>query len=164
VDEMNTLMTDLKKLTVGDAMSEIQVTVAPTQKLEEVANLFQLHRFHSVPVVDSADKCIGIITSHDLVRYQSELSGVDSKLHHGMTFEMEQNTEDGESKLVSHPFDEVQRHMTSEIQTVKTSLPLVEAAKIMCHQKIHHLIVLDESQCPVGMLSSLDILARFQGC
>jgi CBS domain-containing protein len=161
---MNTFVPDLTKLTVGDAMSEIKVTVTPTQKLDEVARLFQAHRFHSVPVVDSTEKCIGIITSHDLVRYQSELSGVDSKLHHGMTFEMEKSTVDGEAHLVSHPFDEVQRHMTSEIQSVATSLSLAAAAKIMCHQKIHHLIVLDESQRPIGMLSSLDILDRFQGC
>jgi CBS domain-containing protein len=159
---MNT-MPELDSTTVRDAMNVVEVTVSPTQKLEEVATLFRQHHLHSAPVVDERDKCIGIITSHDLVRFQSELSKMDSRLDQGMSYDVSERSSGGGIELVPHPFDEVQRHMSTGVQTVEGVTPLLHAARIMCQQQIHHLIVLDDSERPVGVLSSLDILARLQG-
>jgi CBS domain-containing protein len=156
-------MNDLNKVPVSEAMSAVKHTVSPIEKLDVVANLFQQHALNSIPVVDELGKCVGIITSSDLVQFQSELAGNDAQISHGVSFEPTRRDSDGSLEFTPHPFDEVQRQMTTVLQTVEPDISLMAASQIMCEQHIHHLIVLDDSQRPVGILSSLDILAKLKG-
>ena len=153
-------MQTIDSIKIRDAMSLVEFTVSPCDKIDEVAKLFQQHHVNSAPVVDEFDRCIGIITSEDLVRFQSELTEVNSGINQGLSFEVTQQQTDGSLKIVSHPFDEVQRQMTATLQTIDQSQSLRLAAKMMCEQHVHHLIVLDDAQRPYGILSSLDILAK----
>jgi CBS domain-containing protein len=159
---MKTLL-DLDALQVRNAMTTVTLTAAPSQKMEEVARLFQEFDIGSAPVVDEVGKCIGIITSSDLVRFQSEWSDVAAQIDHGMEFDVNERAKDGSIELVPRPYDLVQRQMTSAVQTIEQSASLRMATKIMCAQHIHHLVVLDNSRVPVGILSSLDILAKLNG-
>ena len=156
-------MNDLNKIPVKEAMCSVDHTVTPIEKLDVVANLFRQHSLDSVPVVDEMGKCLGIITSSDLVRFQSELAGTDAQISHGVSFEPTRRESDGSLEFTPHPFDEVQRQMTTVLQTVGPDMSLMTASQIMCEQHIHHLIILDDSQRPVGILSSLDILEKLQG-
>jgi CBS domain-containing protein len=156
-------MNDLNKISVSEAMSAVKHTVSPIDKLDVVANLFQKHSLNSIPVVDELGKCLGIITSSDLVQFQSELAGKDAQISHGISFEPTRRESDGSLEFIPHPFDEVQRQMTTVLQTVEPDTSLMAASRIMCEQHIHHLIVLDDSQRAVGILSSLDILAKLKG-
>lgn len=156
-------MNDLDNILVRDAMSQVTITVSPTEKLDVVAELFQKHHIASVPVVDEVGKCIGIITGSDLVRFQSELTGSDASISHGVQFEPIPRESDGCLEFAPHPVNEVQRQMTTVLQTIEPEVSLGTASQIMCEQHIHHLIVLDESQRPTGILSSLDILAKLNG-
>lgn len=151
---------DWDTIQVQDAMSPIEFTVKPIQGVDHVARLFQQHCQFAAPVVDELGKCIGIITSTDLVRYQSQLTDVESHIDGGMNFETEHRGSDGHIELVAHPFAEVQRHMSSCVQTIDRSSSLGLASRIMREQRIHHLIVLDASLRPEGILSSLDILSK----
>lgn len=156
---MNTLA-DLDTVQVADAMSVATVTVSPNDRLEKVARLFSEHGINSAPVVDEFGRCLGIITSSDLVRYQSELPEANARISGGLSYEISRPNSDGSLELIPHPFDEVQRHMTTELQTIEPNRSIRLASKIMCQQHVHHLIVLDDMQHPVGILSSLDILAK----
>ncbi len=153
----------LDAIQVGDAMSPVEFTVSPIQKLESVAKLFQQNGIDAAPVVDETGKCLGILTNSDLVRFQSELSEMDSHIDGGMSFETQRRQADGSLELVQFPFDEVQRHMTRSLQTIDPGSSLRLASKIMREQRIHHLLVLDDSQRPTGILSSLDILNKLDG-
>ena len=144
-------------------MRSVTVTVSPTEKLDAVAELFQQHSVSSVPVVDEVGKCIGIITASDLVRFQAELAKADTQISHGVTFEPSPRESDGCLEFKPHPLDEIQRHMTTTLQTVDSDISLAAATRIMCEQHIHHLIVLNSSMQPAGILSSLDILAKLNG-
>ena len=151
---------DLANVPVSAAMSEARFSVSPTQKIEDVAKLFQQNEINSAPVVDEFNRCVGIITSHDIVRFQSELSEANARIDQGLTYEITERDTDGSIELVPHPFDEVQRQMTATVQTIDEAKSLLLAARIMCEQHVHHLIVLDGSEHPIGILSSLDILAK----
>jgi predicted transcriptional regulator len=157
------MIVDLDAIQVHDAMSPIGFTVSPIQGVDHVAKLFQQHSQFAAPVVDELGKCIGIITSSDLVQYQAQLAEVDSHIDRGMTFETEHRATDGCIELVAHPFSEVQRHMSTCLQTIDRFSSLGLASRIMREQHIHHLIVLDESLRPAGILSSLDILSKLDG-
>ncbi len=154
------ILQDLNSISVEDAMTKVAITVSPIQKLADVAKLFSDNMINSAPVVSENGKCVGVITSSDLVRFQSELPNVNARIDEGMSFELEQTEADGSLELVPHPFDEVQRHMTRFVQSIDQSESLHMASRIMCTQHIHHLIVMDQAQRPVGVLSSLDILRK----
>jgi CBS domain-containing protein len=52
---------------VEDVMSRA-VTVRPETTLAEAEVLFEKHGFNSLPVVDAADRLLGVVTSLDLLR------------------------------------------------------------------------------------------------
>ena len=160
---MKSCTEQLDILKVGDAMSPVKFTISPVQKLDSVAKLFQQNGIDAASVVDETGKCVGILTNCDLVRFQAELPEVSSHIGGGMSFEAEHRNSDGSLELVAHPFDEVQRHMTRCLQTIDLFSTLRLATTIMREQRIHHLIVLDDAQRPIGILSSLDILTKLDG-
>jgi CBS domain-containing protein len=59
--------------------------------------------------------------------------------------------------------DPVQRWMTAEPITVNSSASIRECAARMLHARIHRLIVVDEEQRVVGVLSSTDLLTAIAG-
>jgi CBS domain-containing membrane protein len=59
-------------LTAGDIMSRDLVTVHPDTPLSEVADLFRLHAFTSLPVVDDSDRFLGVIFQLHLIRRARE--------------------------------------------------------------------------------------------
>ena len=142
---------------VREAMVDSVEVVPATLKIQELAKLFEQRGISSAPVVDEVSRCIGIITNSDLVRFQSQLDNAYARIDHGMTFEVSGS---GDMALVPHPFDEVQRHMSTAVQTISPESSLVEVAQVMSEQRIHHLVVLDESGGVIGTLSSLDLLSK----
>jgi len=53
--------------TVQDVMSK-PITIGPEATLSDVEALLEKHRFNALPVVDRAERLIGIVTSLDLLR------------------------------------------------------------------------------------------------
>jgi len=54
--------------TVGEVMSRDPVTVSPDKNLREAAQLMHERGVHRLPVVDTAEHVIGILTRGDIVR------------------------------------------------------------------------------------------------
>jgi CBS domain-containing protein len=52
---------------VQDVMNR-PVTVGPEATLAEVEDLLEKHRFNALPVVDAAERLLGLVTSLDLLR------------------------------------------------------------------------------------------------
>lgn len=52
---------------IGDIMHEKVITISTMTDQEEVAHMFQKYDFNSMPVVDSEDRLVGIITVDDVV-------------------------------------------------------------------------------------------------
>lgn len=149
---------------VSDVATKCVVSVEPTMKLDDIAKQFDQHNISAAPVVDGFGKCIGIITSRDLVRYESLRSAFDGQFQSGIAFEISQPKEDSSSiEMREQPFDEVAYHMTREFRTVNAAEPLGFAGCIMCRERIHHLVVLDDAGRPGGILSTLDILGDVLG-
>lgn len=62
---------DLHKVlgqTVNDVMTKDVVTIAPTATLQKAAQVMHDRKVHRLPVIDSADKVIGILTRGDVIR------------------------------------------------------------------------------------------------
>ena len=65
---------------IADLMSKAVVTVEPHHTVGHVRALFEKHKFHALPVVDSEGHPKGIVTTLDLVFADSDQSPVSSML------------------------------------------------------------------------------------
>ena len=148
---------------VSDIAQKNVITVGPMVKMEEVARIFQENRINAAAVVDALDKCVGIITSQDVVRYESMRSSYDREFGHGLAFEIDSERKDSPLRMLCRPFDEVAYHMTKEFKKIEGKASLSEAARMMQAEHIHHLLILDDSSRPIGMLSTLDIIGEILG-
>lgn len=155
-------MSSIGTARVADVMVTKIVTVKETDKMEQVASVFKENDINAAPVLGRQGKCVGIITSHDLVEYESERRGVfkefSSGKHGAQIFSTSQ-----QFRMPGTRYDEAGFHMSTSLQTASVDDPLSRVARNMCSKHIHHVVVLDENKRPVGFLSSLDILGFVVG-
>jgi len=147
------------ELCVKDVMHKDVVTVDQYLSMSEVADILQQHEISGAPVVDEVGKCVGMISAADFVRFERQAKQAEAEISHGMTFDLIEDDSPGGSHVVENPFDKVYRHMSAGVQTIDASAKLHAAAKIMCLEHIHRLVVLDNTERPIGIMTALDLVA-----
>ena len=55
---------------VSDLMTTKVATLGPNELVGAAAMVFLKHLFHGMPIVDDDRKLVGIITTHDLLKYE----------------------------------------------------------------------------------------------
>ena len=139
------------------------ISVKETDLMEHVAKVFKENDVNAAPVTDKFDKCVGIVTSHDLVEYESVRKSMQNEVNHGSIFDIAHYGSDLDLRMPGLHFEEAGFHMTKAIHHVSIDTPLSRVAKDMCAHHIHHALVLNEAKKAIGMLSSLDILGFITG-
>ncbi len=56
--------------TVADLMTRKVATLGPNDLIGAAAMVFLRHLFHGVPIVDDSGKLVGIVTTHDIMKYE----------------------------------------------------------------------------------------------
>ena len=122
--------------TVADVLKSTQViTVSAAAPLHDVVSLFEEKLISGAPVVDDEGRMVGIVTRTDVI----------SRLFR-------------EGSITS---TRVQDVMTPFVFRVTPHDPLTRLLEIMLSARIHRVVVtLDER--PVGMVTTLDLLAGYQ--
>jgi CBS domain-containing protein len=124
--------------------------------VSEALQLMVENRVAALPVVDGHERCVGVISSTDLLQKAHDLGGelealnTSEGLDHEMLIEKLEHT--GFSEEV------VQEVMTPTPVAVDPEISLVAAAALMLRNRIHHLAVTDKQRKLRGILSSMDIL------
>lgn len=118
---------------VKDVMTTNVSTVNESNTLKEVASKMQSLNVGSIPVCDSSNKPIGIVTDRDMV-IRGLSTGIESSM----------------------PVSNV---MTKNIVSVSPDTGIHEAARIMAQNKIRRLPVV-ENNTIVGILSIGDLAVR----
>lgn len=156
---MNSAIERLLTLRVGDIMSSNVVQIPVHQTMAEAACLMVRHEISGAPVVDEQGRCVGILSSFDFAA--REYAGFEStesprgKVQHVLV----RDRPDQPYHIEDVAEDVVANYMTSAVQTIRPTLTLMEAARVMCSQHVHRLVVLDDTCRPVGIVSSLDLVA-----
>ena len=148
---------------VEDVMITALISVLETDKMEEVVKVFDAQDIHAAPVLNKHGECVGIITSHDIVEYESVRRETQNELRHGKAFDLAHYGSNLEVRWPSPCFDEVGFHMSKQIDSANPSDSLSFVAKLMCAKHRHHVLILDNAAKPIGMLSSLDVLGFITG-
>jgi CBS domain-containing protein len=124
------------RLAVADVMTMDPVTVDVDARVEAAVQLLAAYRISGLPVVDGARHLVGVLSRTDLfldggVALSQLVRGRASGLRVGEV-------------------------MSSPPLTVGLSATLVEAARIMRDERVHRLVVVNEQDEPIGVLSATD--------
>lgn len=143
----------LHLLTADDLMSREVIMIPQEMSLRAAAHLLSLHHISGAPVVDANGRCIGVISTTDVLHWtEKEAPGQPtpaSACHRAWQF-ME-----SEELLV----DQVANCMTKDPVTVIGDVPIATLSRRMLDAHIHRVIVVDKENRPIGIVSSTDILA-----
>lgn len=135
------------------------VSIDSHDTLREAISVMVENHVSALPVVNSRGLCIGVISVTDLLGMTKELSDElnalsESRwLDHGNLVQKLEHAD-----LLT---ELVQDLMSTEVVSVRVDASLQEAARRMLRKHVHRLIVVDDQQQMVGVVSTMDLLAAF---
>ena len=138
-----------------DIMSAPAISVTENHTLQEVLELMAENNFSGLPIVDSDNKVIGIISNTDIIRYSQQSSVIPLSNLSGWIspyanitdlasvrkgFEMLNKTKTGQI-------------MTKKVYTVSPDTDATEIAQLMNQRKINRVPVVDSDGKLVGIVT-----------
>jgi CBS domain-containing protein len=149
----------LLALRVADAMAKNVVVISANQTMGEVAKVLRDNEVSSAPVVDEAGRCVGILTASDFVKRECEILERERTALSGDEPSCCPAEGDRPYRLTSSVEDFAEFHMSPAVQAIDPGASLLKAARVMCAEHIHRLLVLNEFNQPAGVISTMDIVA-----
>ncbi len=153
---MTTLETPLLQLTAEDLMSRGVLVISQHMSLRAAAHLLTQARVSGAPVVDEEGRCVGVLSAADLVHWMDRGKQATKRRGTGASCVCCDWQIDG---LDDVPEDEVSRYMTTNVVATGPETRVGELARWMRNAHIHRIVIVDERRRPVGVVSSMDVLA-----
>jgi CBS domain-containing protein len=150
---------DIKTPRVKDVMSTVVITVGPDDTIQDALFCMAHYRVTSLPVTDAKNRCIGILSTTDLVdptRAVQEGLNEAGLVHEQARPWLLDTLQEGTLGACK-----VRELMTEAIAAITRETSLVEAAGEMLRHRVHHLPVVDEHQRLLGIVSTMDLLQAF---
>lgn len=138
------------EILVQDVMSKEVISILKYESVLSVARILSEKNISGLPVVDKKNHLIGIITQADI------LSVVGVRKEH--TFKDLLKHMLGEPLPERKSGDIVGDIMASPVITIKPDANIAEAAQIMDEKRIRRLVVVDDKNKLIGIISRADIL------
>lgn len=150
------------KIKVSDFMTKKVVSVSPEMFLSEAAQILSQNSFNGVPVVDDKNKLLGILTEYDLIQRGSSLH-IPTFLKLIKEFEVYRKDRqfiDKELKKILSV--KVKEAMNRDPLAINFNASIEEAARLFSeHHKVNPIIVIDENNVVVGIISRCDIIQLY---
>ncbi len=153
---MTTVETPLLHLTAADLMSRDVLVIPQHISLRYAAHLLAQAAVSGAPVVDEDGRCVGVLSAADLVHWVDRESRPPKRCVGGESCGCCDWQLEG---LDDAPEDEVSRHMSSNVVATGPETRLGELARRMHDAHIHRIVIVDDRRRPVGIVSSMDVLA-----
>jgi len=146
--------TRLLDLTAADLMSRDVITLSGPMSLRAAAHRLAMAGISGAPVVDDTGRCIGVLSATDLVRWLDRGPSPSACPAVGSGFSTEWAAE-----AEDRPPDDVEHAMTPNVILATPETPVGELARAMLEAHVHRIVVVGEGGRPVGVVSSMDVLA-----
>lgn len=127
--------------TVETVMTRMPVVVGEHDAIAGVAELLVGYEITGLPVIDAAERLVGVISQTDLVRLRG--TTVSRVGWHGLV---------------------VRDLMTTPAKTIQGWESLDEAARRMTTDHVHRLVVVDGRDRPLGVITEGDIVREIADC
>jgi len=143
--------------TVADVMTHNPITVRSETPLKEAVQILAERRISGLPVLDHADKLVGVISETDLMWQETGMTPpayimfLDSVIYLQNPIAYERDLH----KVLGQTVGEV---MSKNPVTIFPEKTVKEAASIMHQKSIHRLPVVDQTGEVIGILTRGDII------
>jgi len=155
---------DAERTTVFQIMCRDVICLKADMTVESLRATLLENGISGAPVVDDAQRPVGIITTIDVVRDQHERADTFE-----MTGEVRFPTKGGVQYSpgpgfhLLDPGSLVGDVMSKKVVTIRDNISIAHAAELMAKHHVHRLPVVSETGQVVGLVSSLDILGWVAG-
>jgi CBS-domain-containing membrane protein len=153
---MRTITKPLLSLIAADLMSGPVITIPKEMSIQGAAHMLARFAISGAPVVNAEGRCVGVLSTTDILSW-AEKGPQPSE--HGPCSTACAHTAWQVLDTETIPESEVGQFMTQVPVTVPPAMHISELARMMTDAHIHRVIVVDDANCPVGIVSSTDILA-----
>jgi CBS domain-containing protein len=143
----------LLALSAGDLMSQQVLMIPEEMSIEGAARLLSRAQVTGAPVVDTAGRCIGVVSATDFIRWVERGKQGARPAEECMCAAWQILEEQ------KFPADNVRTIMTCDPVTAGPGTRIGALAQMMLDAHIHRVIVVDKNGRPVGVVSSTDVLA-----
>jgi CBS domain-containing protein len=146
-------------------MTESTFTVGKKTNVKAALDLLAEHNISGLPVVDDAEKVVGIISGSDILRYSQQKNVVPKTSNSFWAFPYTDTDaiariRDGLDVLHRTTVEQV---MTQKVYTVKTDTPVSDIAKLMIKKSINRVPVVDSDGKLIGIISRADLVKFMAG-
>lgn len=143
-------------LTAADLMSRDLVSIPRDMSLRAAARILCNAHVSGAPIVDNDGRCVGVLSATDFLRRATSEAVVAHAAPNVSRYCSDWFVNGDINEL---PEEAVGKFMTANPVTVPRTTSIGEMARQMIDAHIHRLVVVDERGQPVGIVSSMDILA-----
>ncbi len=140
------------EITCADIMSRKLVTAEYGTELEEAWAQLRYHKIKAIPVVDRAQRVIGIITLVDF------LKRADLKTHETFEDKLVKFIRRTPGLTSSKP-EVVGQIMASPVYMAKETMHIVELVPLLSERGLHHIPIINDERRIVGMVTQSDLIA-----
>ena len=155
---MSNPSTDIYERRVRELMSRDVVALNASDTIHDALTLMGENRVSALPVVDKKNRCVGILSTSDLVDMTRD---VDDDLHHLDLVDPSSRRFLLEKLAHSLGAESVQSFMSESVATVHAETTLAQATKELLRNRVHHLPVVDAHEHLIGIISTMDVLSEF---
>ncbi|HEX2605214.1 MAG TPA: HPP family protein [Oxalicibacterium sp.] len=135
-----------------DVMSKDVIIAEFGTSLSDAWHRLHDHKVTALPVIDRANRVIGIVTKADFLEH------ADVKPHDGLSQRLT-NLIRPSQQTHTEKEEVVGQIMTSEVHTALEDQPLVELVELMSDQRIHQVPIVNGQGKLVGILTQSDMIA-----
>ncbi|MGW5330959.1 CBS domain-containing protein [Streptomyces sp. NPDC004014] len=143
---------------VGSVMTAEVVRAAYGTTFEEVTRLFAEHRVSGLPVIDEDEKVVGVLSETDLVAPRGGSPGPTRR----RIAPVPALTGAGRRRAAAGGARTAGQLMTGPPVTVRAEATVAEAARTMTERGVARLVVVDEEDRLVGIVTRRDLLQVFR--
>lgn len=149
--EMESYRRRLGELRCGNIMSRQLITVEFGSSLQDAWSLMRQHRIKALPVVDRADRVVGIVTMADFMRH------ADVDMHDGIASQLRKLIRRTTSLYSDKP-EVVGQIMTRQVRVASEDRHVVDLVPLFSEDGHHHIPIIGENNRLVGMITQSDFV------
>jgi CBS-domain-containing membrane protein len=142
----------VKTTTVRDVMTTSVVAVREHADFKEMVTALRGHRISAFPVIDAADRVIGVVSEADLLVKEASPGPPPGLVR--LAWMLKER-----SKATGVTAADV---MTKPAVTIREDAPVGDAARLIQSRRVKHLPVVDDDGRLRGIISRADVLSVFE--
>lgn len=147
----------MKELLAKDIMVKKVITISKDASVGELSELLVNNKISGVPVVDSSDKILGIVTEADIIIKDADLHFPRYfKLLDGIIYL--ESFRKFKNNLKKYLGSRVEDIMTDRVKTVEENTPVSDIASMMINNNVNRTPVVDKDKKVVGIITRRDIV------